>query len=102
MDIAPCDARICGAIVKAFRPDDTEIEDFPHLGRAIISDMVAKSGGKYDDGAVWSPKRDVTVDGPLAHEGDTMVVKRVCRLSLQEIDLAPCPRSSMNKERYKI
>jgi len=47
VEIAPCDAHVCGTIVKAFNKDDEESTEYEHLGKQMIFGMKKKSEGVF-------------------------------------------------------
>ena len=71
--IAPCGAKLCGTLVRAFNGQGQQI-DSPNVGRQIVWDMVAEGGGRYGDGKVWAPDRDKTYRSKMELTGDTLDV----------------------------
>jgi len=71
--VAPCGARLCGTLVKAYGPDGKEIAS-DNIGRNIISATQPKGDGEYT-GKVWSPDRDKTYNSRLRLSGDTLKVQ---------------------------
>jgi len=83
VEIAPCDAYVCGTILKAFNKSDEESADYKHLGKQMIFDMKKKSEGVFVKGKIWAPDKDKTykskmslVDGNLLVSG---CVAFICR-----------------------
>ncbi len=74
IEIAACGGKICGTLVKSFDSSGAETQS-PNLGRKIIWDMVADSGGNYDGGKVWSPDRDKTYKSKMTLSGNGLAVK---------------------------
>ena len=72
IQVAPCGNALCGTLVRSF---DANGNDLPsaHIGRAIISETVARGGGEYR-GKVYSPDRDKTYSSRLQLNGDTLAV----------------------------
>lgn len=72
IQVAPCGNALCGTLVRSF---DANGNDLPstHIGRAIISETVARGGGEYR-GKVYSPDRDKTYSSRLQLTGDTLAV----------------------------
>lgn len=73
VQIAPCDGGLCGTLVRSFDPAGQVVQS-PNTGRAIIWDMQAAGGGRYDGGKVWAPDRDKTYAGKLTLSGDSLDV----------------------------
>ena len=71
--IAPCGAKLCGTLVRAFNGQSQEIES-PNIGRQIVWDMVAEGEGRYGNGKVWAPDRDKTYRSKMELSGDTLAV----------------------------
>jgi len=71
--VAPCGGKLCGTLIKAYGPDGKEMTS-PNIGRQIISETVAKSGGEYR-GKVYSPDRDKTYNSRLQLTGDALAVE---------------------------
>jgi uncharacterized protein (DUF2147 family) len=74
VEIKPCGQAFCGTLVQAFNGEGQPIES-PNLGRQIVSDMVAKADGLYDDGQIYSPDRDKTYNGDMTLAGDSLKVR---------------------------
>jgi uncharacterized protein (DUF2147 family) len=72
IQVAPCGAKLCGTLVKAFNSSGQEIES-KNIGRNIISETVATGDGQYK-GKVYSPDRDKTYNSKLLLSGDTLKV----------------------------
>ena len=70
--VAPCGAKLCGTLIKAYNAAGQEIQS-DNVGRQIISDTVSKGGGKYA-GKVYSPDRDKTYKSRLMLSGKTLKV----------------------------
>ncbi|KAJ55009.1 imidazoleglycerol-phosphate dehydratase [Actibacterium mucosum KCTC 23349] len=73
IQIAPCGAKICGTLIKAFDSSGAQVES-ENVGRAIIWDMQALGGGKYGKGKVWAPDRDKTYNSKMALSGDSLAI----------------------------
>ena len=86
VQIAPCGAKLCGTLVKAFDGSGTQI-DSPNVGRQIVWDMNANGGGSYNGGKVWAPDRDKTYRSKMSLQGNTLSVSGcvlggvICRAS---------------------
>lgn len=80
--VAPCGTKFCGTLVQSY---DSAGKPFKsdNMGKRIVWDMVAKGGGAYGDGKIWSPDRDKTYDSKMQLSGDKLTVKGcvffVCR-----------------------
>ncbi|MCZ4352367.1 DUF2147 domain-containing protein [Roseovarius aestuarii] len=70
--VAPCGAKLCGTLIKAFDPAGKEMAS-NNVGRQIISDTVNNGGGKYS-GKVYSPDRGKTYKSKLVLRGDMVTV----------------------------
>jgi uncharacterized protein (DUF2147 family) len=73
VEIAPCGAKLCGILVKAFDGSGAEI-DSPNIGRKIVWDMVANGDGTYGGGKVWAPDRDKTYKSKMKLDGSSLAV----------------------------
>lgn len=74
VQIAPCGSAYCGILVKSFDTSGKQVES-PNVGKRIVWDMVAKGGGAYGDGKIWSPDRDKTYNSKMTLSGDSLAVK---------------------------
>jgi len=74
VQVAPCGAKICGVLVKAFDNSGAPV-DSPNVGKRIIWDMVAEGDGYYAGGKIWSPDRDKTYNSNMTLKGDSLGVK---------------------------
>lgn len=72
IQVAPCGAKLCGVLVKAYNAQGQEIQS-PNIGRNIISETVNNGGGKYS-GKVYSPDRGKTYNSRLMLSGDMLSV----------------------------
>ncbi|MEX3008927.1 DUF2147 domain-containing protein [Hoeflea sp. TYP-13] len=72
--VAPCGANLCGTIDAAYGSDHKPISGFKDAGKQLIWDMKPDGAGKWSGGKVWSPELNVTANGKLALQGDTLVV----------------------------
>jgi uncharacterized protein (DUF2147 family) len=73
VQMAPCGAKLCGTLVKAFDGSGAEISS-PNVGKQIVWNMVAKGDGAYGDGKVWSPDRDKTYNSKMQLSGNALAV----------------------------
>jgi len=64
VQVTPCNAAICGTLVKAFDGTGKEMAS-PNIGKRIIWDMKAQGNGTYGDGKVWSPDRNKTYNAKM-------------------------------------
>jgi len=71
--IAPCDAALCGTLVRAYGSDG-RARDSDTLGRRIVWDMVPQGGGAYGGGKIWAPDRDKTYASKMTLAGDRLKV----------------------------
>jgi uncharacterized protein (DUF2147 family) len=80
--VEACGSKICGTLIKSFGPGGGEIES-DNIGKKIVWDMVAKGGGLYSGGKVWSPDRDKTYRSKMTLSGNTLAVQgcvlMICR-----------------------
>jgi uncharacterized protein (DUF2147 family) len=87
VEIAPCGAKFCGVLVKAFDETGAEVES-PNVGKQIVWDMTANGDGTYGGGKVWAPDRDKTYKAKMALNGDSLGVSgcvlggAICRESM--------------------
>ncbi|OYX40982.1 MAG: imidazoleglycerol-phosphate dehydratase [Rhodobacterales bacterium 32-67-9] len=86
VQIAPCGAKLCGVLVKAFDPNGAE-KPSENVGKQIVWDMVANGDGSYGNGKVWAPDRDKTYKSKMQLSGDNLSVSGcvlggvICRAS---------------------
>ena len=73
VQIAPCGAKFCGDLVKAFDGSGAQIES-PNVGKQILWDMSATGDGIYGGGKVWAPDRDKTYKSKMKLSGSTLAV----------------------------
>lgn len=71
--IAPCGAKLCGVLVKAFDVSGAE-KPSENVGKQIVWDMVANGDGSYGDGKVWAPDRNKTYKSKMQLAGDNLAV----------------------------
>jgi uncharacterized protein (DUF2147 family) len=79
--IAPCGDKICGVLIKSFDKAGKPLAS-PNIGKKIVWDMVAKGGGAYGGGKIWSPDRDQTYASKMALKGDVLTVKGCALMGL--------------------
>jgi uncharacterized protein (DUF2147 family) len=86
VQIAPCGAKLCGVLIKAFDGAGAE-KASENIGKQIVWDMVANGDGTYGGGKVWAPDRDKTYKSKMSLSGDTLSVSGcvlggvICRAS---------------------
>lgn len=73
VQIAPCGAKYCGTLVRAYDGAGKQIQS-PNLGKRIVWDMQALGSGEYGKGKVWSPDRDKTYNSKMQLSGDRLAV----------------------------
>ncbi|MGO4915709.1 DUF2147 domain-containing protein [Pseudogemmobacter sp. W21_MBD1_M6] len=73
VQVAPCGAKMCGKLVKAFDNAGKALAS-ENVGKNIIWDMSAQGGGAYGGGKIWSPDRNKTYSSKLKLAGDTLAV----------------------------
>ena len=73
IQVAPCGAKLCGTLVKAFDANGKSIAS-DNIGKKIISNTVAQGGGLYK-GKVYSPDRDKTYSSRLTLSGNRLAVQ---------------------------
>jgi uncharacterized protein (DUF2147 family) len=73
IQVAPCGAKLCGTLVKAFDGAGKEMAS-PNIGKKIISETAPAGDGIYK-GKVWSPDRDKTYSSRLTLSGNTLAVE---------------------------
>lgn len=73
IQIAPCGARLCGTLVRAYDGQGQQI-DTDTVGRRIVWDMAPVGEGRYGEGKVWAPDRDKTYPAKMALQGDFLAV----------------------------
>ncbi len=72
IDVAPCGAKFCGTLIRAFGPDGKQIQS-DNIGRAIIWDTAPTGGGEYR-GRLYSPDRDKEYNSKLVLTGNRLSV----------------------------
>lgn len=72
VEIAPCDAKICGTITRTFNSDGEWKSD--NIGKKLVWDMVAKGNGAYGSGKIWQPSKDKVYKSKMALKGDRLKV----------------------------
>ncbi|NAZ35461.1 DUF2147 domain-containing protein [Rubellimicrobium sp. CFH 75288] len=72
IQVAPCGDAICGALVRAFGPDGSDIPS-PNMGRLIIWDTRPTGGGEYR-GRIFAPDRGQEYASRLRLDGDRLSV----------------------------
>ncbi|WP_284164475.1 DUF2147 domain-containing protein [Frigidibacter sp. SD6-1] len=86
VQIAPCGAKLCGVLIKAFDSAGAE-KASENVGKQIVWDMTANGDGSYGGGKVWAPDRDKTYKSKMSLSGDTLSVSgcvlggAICRAS---------------------
>ncbi len=70
--VAPCGAKLCGTLVKAYDSNGKEMAS-NNIGRQIISETANNGGGKYS-GKVYSPDRNKTYKSKLVLSGNSLNV----------------------------
>lgn len=71
--VTDCSGKVCGTLVKSFDSSGAPLES-ANTGRKIIWDMVAKGGGAYAGGKVYSPDRDKTYNSKMQLNGNKLAV----------------------------
>ncbi|MDT8856520.1 DUF2147 domain-containing protein [Paracoccaceae bacterium Fryx2] len=74
VQVTPCGAAFCGTLVRAFDGSGKQIQS-PNVGKRIVWDMVAKGGGSYGGGKVWSPDRNKTYTSKMSLKGNALAVQ---------------------------
>ncbi|WP_420712588.1 DUF2147 domain-containing protein [Frigidibacter sp. RF13] len=86
VQIAPCGAKLCGVLIKAFDSAGAEAAS-ENVGKQIVWDMSANGDGSYGGGKVWAPDRDKTYKSKMSLSGETLSVSgcvlggAICRAS---------------------
>ena len=70
--MAPCGAKLCGTLAKAYDASGNE-KASDNIGRKIISETVNNGDGKYS-GKIYSPDRDKTYTSKLVLKGEVLNV----------------------------
>lgn len=73
--MAPCGAALCGTIAAAFAADGTASKGYAHLGKPLVKNMVAQSGGAYGGGTIWAPDKGKTYASKMTLDGGKLAVK---------------------------
>lgn len=60
VEIKPCDNKLCGYIIEAFRKGDEKIHDYPNVGKRMLWSMKEKGTGSWSGGKIWAPDTDKT------------------------------------------
>ena len=74
VQIAPCGPAFCGVLLKGVSATGEVATSGGDIGKLIVWDMMARGGGLYDGGQIWSPDRDKTYSAKLILTGDRMAV----------------------------
>ena len=75
VEIKSCGEKLCGYIVGAHGADDATDPDYPHLGKPMVTDMVADGANKWDDGEIWDPSKDERYNSNMELKGDVLTVE---------------------------
>lgn len=73
VQIAPCGAALCGAILRARDVQGRE-QPYPHVGRRMIWDMVPTATGAWGRGQIWDPRNDRIFQSRMELSGGGLVV----------------------------
>lgn len=73
VQVAACGDRLCGVLIKSFDSSGAPRQS-ENIGKQIIWDMVARGGGAYAKGKIWSPDRDKTYNSRMQMTGDSVAV----------------------------
>ena len=73
VEVAPCGAKLCGTMVRAFGADNQPISS-PSTGRNLVWDMEPRGDGAYADGRIWDPGSDRTYRSRMKLDGDRLEV----------------------------
>lgn len=73
--VAACGDKICGTIESAHQKDGTASSDYPHIGRQMITGMVADGDNAWDDGEIWAPDEDETYSSKMELKGNVLRVE---------------------------
>ncbi len=71
--IASCGQALCGTILRARDCAGSE-QPYPHTGRRMIWDMVAKGPAKWAGGKIWDPRNDRTFNSSMELAGSSLSV----------------------------
>ena len=75
VEIKPCGEKLCGYIVGAHASDGARDEAYPHLGKPMVTDMVADGANAWDDGEIWDPSKDERYNSNMELKGDILTVE---------------------------
>ena len=75
VEIKACGDKTCGYINEARGPGGAPNPDYEHLGKPMVTDMVADGENKWDDGEIWDPSEDKRYNSNMELKGDTLVVE---------------------------
>jgi len=70
--IAPCGTAFCGVISRTFNAEGEYASE--NIGRQLVWDMQATSGGKYKSGQIWQPSTDKIFKSKMSLSGDVLKV----------------------------
>ncbi len=70
--IAPCGSALCGVISRTFNSEGEYQSE--NIGKQLVWDMQAQSGGKYSGGQIWQPSTDKIFKSKMSLSGNTLKV----------------------------
>ena len=75
VEIKPCDDKLCGYIVGAHARSGKPDASYQHLGKPMVTDMVANGENKWEDGEIWDPSKDERYNSKMELKGDVLTVE---------------------------
>lgn len=75
VEIKPCGEKVCGYIVGAHEADGTLNDGYEHLGKPMVTDMVADGENAWDGGEIWDPSEDKRYSSNMELKGDVLTVE---------------------------
>lgn len=55
IEFSVCEKGYCGVITGAFSEDDERADDYEHLGKSMVWDMMKSGPGRWSGGKIWDP-----------------------------------------------
>lgn len=83
IEVVACGTGFCG-VIKGAADGQGDPAQAHLLGRRVFWDMEAVGDGVYEGGRIWSPKRDMEVDGRLTLTAGKLVVEG-CLLAICQV-----------------
>lgn len=75
VQIEPCGDKLCGLILRAYDENGDQVDDYEHLGKAMIMDMQIIGKGRYAKGRIWAPDVNKTYRSKMQLAEQSLIVK---------------------------